>query len=45
MTLALADQFEDITAINLGGGMPVVYDLSLEAPMPLNAGARPWRRR
>jgi diaminopimelate decarboxylase len=37
MTLALADQFEDITAINLGGGMPVVYDSSLEAPMPLNA--------
>lgn len=34
-TLALADQFEDITAINLGGGLPVVYDAKHEAPMPL----------
>jgi diaminopimelate decarboxylase len=36
-TLALADQFEDIAAINLGGGLPVVYDPSQEAPMPLEA--------
>lgn len=34
-TLALADQFEDITAINLGGGLPVVYNSEHEAPMPL----------
>jgi diaminopimelate decarboxylase len=36
-TLALAEKFEDISAINLGGGLPVIYDPSQEAPMPLEA--------
>lgn len=35
LTLAVAKQFEDLTFVNLGGGLPVVYNPETDKPMPL----------
>ena len=35
ITLNVARRFEDIDFINLGGGLPVVYNPETDAPMPL----------
>lgn len=41
ITLSVARTFEDIDFINLGGGLPVVYNPATDTPMPLQEwGAR-----
>lgn len=41
ITLGVAKSFDDLTFINLGGGLPVVYNPSVDSPMPLQEwGAR-----
>jgi diaminopimelate decarboxylase len=35
VTLALAEQFETVEFVNLGGGLPVVYNPETDKPMPL----------
>jgi diaminopimelate decarboxylase len=35
MTLEVARGFDDLTFINLGGGLPVVYNPATDSPMPL----------
>ncbi len=34
-TLAIAERFPDLDFVNLGGGLPVVYNPATDAPMPL----------
>ena len=34
-TLALAERFADLEFVNLGGGLPVVYNPATDTPMPL----------
>lgn len=34
-TLALAETFQDLAFVNLGGGLPVVYNPTTDKPMPL----------
>jgi diaminopimelate decarboxylase len=36
ITLEVARTFEDISFINLGGGLPVVYNPATDSPMPLH---------
>lgn len=36
-TLALAERFADLAFVNLGGGLPVVYNPATDTPMPLAA--------
>lgn len=36
LTLSVARQFNDLTFVNLGGGLPVVYNPLTDSPMPLN---------
>jgi diaminopimelate decarboxylase len=41
LTLQVARSFEDLDFVNLGGGLPVVYNPATDAPMPLDEwGAR-----
>lgn len=41
LTLALAKTFDDLDFVNLGGGLPVVYNPATDSPMPLKEwGAR-----
>ena len=35
ITLSVARQFEDLSFVNLGGGLPVVYNPETDKPMPL----------
>lgn len=35
LTLAIAKQFSDLDFIDLGGGLPIVYNPELDQPMPL----------
>ena len=35
LTLALAKTFDDLDFVNLGGGLPVVYNPETDSPMPL----------
>lgn len=37
ITLSVAREFSDLSFINLGGGLPVVYHPELDQPMPLKA--------
>jgi len=36
LTLDIARQFEDLSFVNLGGGLPVVYNPETDSPMPLH---------
>ena len=36
LTLDIARQFEDLSFVNLGGGLPVVYNPETDTPMPLH---------
>ena len=36
LTLNIARQFEDLSFVNLGGGLPIVYNPETDEPMPLN---------
>lgn len=35
LTMKVARQFDDLTFVNLGGGLPVVYNPETDSPMPL----------
>ncbi|NDC38579.1 MAG: diaminopimelate decarboxylase, partial [Proteobacteria bacterium] len=37
LTLAVARSYPDLEFIDLGGGLPIVYDPSVDKPMPLNS--------